>query len=85
MSGLVAKLRAGTGDPALVVAHQDTLPKIIATLGGGEIKPIADNQFDQLFVIILDGAKARLMTLHYCDGGGPAPAADKSQGMRPQP
>ena len=60
-AGLVAKLRAehATGI-VLVVGHSNTIPEIIAALGGPAIT-IADNEYDNLFVLVpTAGALARI-------------------------
>ncbi len=80
LAGLVAKLRSGDAMQVLVVGHQDTVPKTIAALGAGNVQPIADSQFDILFVVTLEGREARLTKLHYCDCGQPA---QPNQGMKP--
>lgn len=39
------------GRTVLVVGHSNTLPAIIAALGGGAVGPIRDNEYDDLFVL----------------------------------
>jgi broad specificity phosphatase PhoE len=58
----------------LVVTHTDTVPEIIAGLGGGPIEEIADNQFDKLFVLFRSGAGASLAKLKYGEPTPPPPA-----------
>lgn len=67
VDGLAAKLRAmPAGGAALVVGHSNTVPEIIAKLGGGTVAPIADTDFDRLFVITLLGSgQASVVALHY--------------------
>ncbi len=60
---LLAKLRATTGN-ALVVGHSDTIPNLIKSLGIATPVNIEDNDYDNLFVLVLD-AKPRLVRLHY--------------------
>ena len=51
-SGLVAKMKAEhANDVVLVVAHSNTLPAIIKALGGPAVT-IADNEYDNIFVIV---------------------------------
>ena len=80
IAGLVAKIRDANTTPVLVVAHQDTLPKLVALLGGGNIAPIEDNEFDSMFILTLEGRGTRLVKLRYCMGGGAASQTD--QGMK---
>jgi phosphohistidine phosphatase SixA len=64
---LVAKLRSGpAGGVALVVGHSNTVPDIIERLGGGGVAPIADSEYDRLFVVTLNGpGQATVVTLHF--------------------
>jgi phosphohistidine phosphatase SixA len=64
---LVNKLRAlRAGETALVVGHSNTVPQIIERLGAGKAPVIADNEFDRLFVVTLDGSgAASLLSLRY--------------------
>ena len=67
IDALVTKLRTGPPDGAtLVVGHANTLPEIVKRLGGGEIPPIGDGEYDRMFVVTLVGPKkATVITLHY--------------------
>jgi broad specificity phosphatase PhoE len=60
---LVAKLRASTGN-ALVVGHGNTIPDLIKQLGISEPISIGDNDYDNLFEIVLEQTP-KLMRLHY--------------------
>jgi len=62
-AGLVAKLRALTGN-ALVVGHGNTIPDLLKSLGVATPITIEENDYDNLFVLVLD-AKPRLIRLHY--------------------
>ena len=64
VDGLVAKLRSANG-VTLVVGHSNTLPRIVQLLGAGEVSPIADNEYDRLWVVTLDAAGASAVTLRY--------------------
>jgi broad specificity phosphatase PhoE len=70
---LVAKLRSGpAGATVLVVGHSNTVPDIIQGLGGGAVAPIADGEYDRLFVVTLNGPnQATVVTLHYKGCGQP--------------
>lgn len=61
---LVTKLRDLQGGNALVVGHSDTIPQLIKALGIDAVINIKDNEYDNLFVVILD-KKPRLLRLHY--------------------
>ena len=62
-AALIAKLRASTGN-ILVVGHSNTIPDLIKALGIATPIQIADSDYDNLFVLVLD-EKPRLMRLHY--------------------
>ena len=62
-AALIAKLRALNGN-ALVVGHGDTIPNLIKALGLSEPINIAENDYDNLFSVVLDG-KPQLIRLRY--------------------
>ena len=62
-AALIAKLRASTGN-TLVVGHGDTIPALIKALGISDPINIAENDYDNLFVVVLD-EKPHLIRLHY--------------------
>ena len=61
--GLIDKLKASTGH-VLVVGHGNIIPNLIKTLGIASPIDIADNDYDNLFVVLLD-EKPRMIRLHY--------------------
>ncbi|MEW6732276.1 MAG: phosphoglycerate mutase family protein [Acidobacteriota bacterium] len=65
--GLVeAVLSKHVGEIVLIVGHSDTVPDIIAKLGGGEVAPIAENEFDRLYLItIYQSGQAKVVELRY--------------------
>jgi phosphohistidine phosphatase SixA len=51
---------------AAVIGHSDTVGPTIARLGGGAVDPIADGEFDKLFVLFIDpNGSAMLLKLRY--------------------
>lgn len=62
-AALIAKLHASSGN-VLVVGHSNTIPELLKTLGITTPVNIGDNDYDNLFALILD-EKPRLMHLHY--------------------
>ena len=60
---LIAKLLGASGN-VLVVGHSNTIPEIIKALGVTDPVAIADNDYDNLFVVV-PGEKPRLIHLHY--------------------
>jgi broad specificity phosphatase PhoE len=68
VDALVAKVRATTtGGVALVVGHSNTVPTIIEKLGAGPVKAIEDSEYDHLYIVTLEGGKARLLSLRFGD------------------
>jgi broad specificity phosphatase PhoE len=63
IDSLAATLRASHGN-ALVVGHGDTIPNLIKALGISEPINIAENDYGNLFVVILTD-KPKLIHLHY--------------------
>ena len=62
-AALLAKLKDSSGN-VLVVGHSNTIPELIKALGITTSVTIADNDYDNLFVVILE-EKPRLIRLHY--------------------
>jgi len=62
-AGLIDKVKAAAGN-VLIVGHSNTVPEAIKALGVTEPVAIADDQFDNLFVVIR-GARPVLLRLHY--------------------
>jgi broad specificity phosphatase PhoE len=62
-AALVAKLKEASGN-VLVVGHSNTIPDLIKALGITTSVTIADNDYDNLFVVILE-EKPSLIQLHY--------------------
>jgi broad specificity phosphatase PhoE len=60
---LIEKLKGSSGN-VLVVGHGNTIPKLIETLGITNPIKIDDNDYDNLFIVLLE-AKPRLIRLHY--------------------
>lgn len=62
-SGLIAKLKANSGN-VLVVGHSNTVPEIIKALGISTPVTLAENDYDDLFLVGLE-KPPRLIHLHY--------------------
>jgi len=62
-AALIAKLRASNGN-ALVVGHGDTMPDLIKALGISDPINIGENDYDNLFAVVLD-QKPHLIRLHH--------------------
>ena len=57
--GLVARVRAGP-HPALVVGHSNTVPEIVAQLGGTRPAPLVHEDFGDIWRVGPDGATTRM-------------------------
>ncbi len=62
-TALIARLRSSPGN-ALVVGHGNTIPDLIKGLGITQPINIAENDYDNLFLVVLD-EPPRLVRLHY--------------------
>ncbi len=64
---LVAQvLEKHRGQVVLIAGHSNTIPEIIAALGGGPIPAIAETDFDNLFIVSIPvTGPARLLHLKY--------------------
>jgi phosphohistidine phosphatase SixA len=56
--------RLPAGQTVLVCGHSNTLPALVAALGGGEVK-VADDAFDGLFVVTRSPDGVRVLRLAY--------------------
>jgi broad specificity phosphatase PhoE len=66
-AALAAEIRdKHAGGTVLVVAHSNTVPAIVKALGGVAIPPIADDEYDRLYVVTL-GESARVVSTTYGD------------------
>jgi len=63
LRGLIAKLKARSGN-MLVVGHSNTLPQIISALGVSSRVTVAESDYDNLFLVVLE-RPPRLIHLHY--------------------
>jgi broad specificity phosphatase PhoE len=62
-TALIAKLRASSGN-VLVVGHGNTIPDLVKGIGNATPINIADNDYDNFFVLVLE-EKPRLIRLHF--------------------
>jgi phosphohistidine phosphatase SixA len=61
--GLLAKVKAASGN-VLIVGHSNTVPEVVKGLGIDTPPPVAETDFDNLF-IVTRGEKPALLRLHY--------------------
>ena len=63
---LITAVRARQAGVVVIVGHSNTLPAIIAGLGGPTVK-VPETEYDNLFVLTLDGPKTSMLRLRYGD------------------
>lgn len=77
-------LYSANGGNVLVVGDRNTVPVIIPRLQGGTPKPIAETEYDRMFVLtIIEGGSGPAATLRYCPSGGSSAAAQPSETHKP--
>lgn len=72
---IVALTRAQSGGALLIVGHSNTVPALIAALGGPQVAELCESSYQHLFVLrpaVAAGVQASLAQLRY---GEPSPAA----------
>jgi broad specificity phosphatase PhoE len=47
-----------SGKTVLIVGHSNTVPDIVKALSGIEVAPIADNEYDHLYIVVLAPGKS---------------------------
>jgi phosphohistidine phosphatase SixA len=83
---LIRDLLYTGGGNILVVGHSDTLPFVIARLKAGTVPPIAENEYDRMFVTtVIEGGATQASTLRYCESGPAAPAAPSTKTSKKGP
>lgn len=71
VAGLAARIREGGAARVVVVGHSNTVPALVGALGADAPDQIAEEVYDDLFVVTLSaGGGARLIRLKY---GSPTP------------
>ncbi|MFI5243987.1 MAG: SixA phosphatase family protein [Gemmatimonadales bacterium] len=64
-SAVADAVRAHAGQAVLVVGHSNTIPAIIAALGGPKLPDICDTQYSNLFVLLVGEGRADLVVSSY--------------------
>ena len=63
-ASLAGRLRAMAGKTVLVSGHSNTVPAIIAALGGSEVA-IGDDDYDNLFLVVIVDGEAYLQRFRF--------------------
>jgi broad specificity phosphatase PhoE len=81
-AALINAVRARTSGVVVIVGHSNTIPAIITGLGGPTLQ-IPETEYDNLFVLAVDGSKSSLLRLHYGSSIPAPPTAGKMEPMMP--
>lgn len=81
-NAVVTAIRSLQSGVVLVVGHSNTLPLIIAALGGPTIS-IPDEVYDNLFVLTVGPSQSSLLRLHYGSAATVSPAANSMKDLTP--
>ena len=69
-------VRRHAGHTVLVVGHSNTVPAIVAALGGPRLPDICDSQYADLFTLILEPGKAPVLVRSTYGVASPAPGPE---------
>jgi broad specificity phosphatase PhoE len=67
-AAIASEVRNHPGGTVLIVGHSNTVPAIVAALGGPQLPDLGDREFDDLLVLTLcrcNGRQPRLLHLQY--------------------
>jgi broad specificity phosphatase PhoE len=81
IAAVAAAVRKHPGQTVLVVGHSNTIPAIIAALGGPRMPDLCDDQYSALFTLVIDGASVKLIKASY-GAASPASADNCGNAMR---
>jgi phosphohistidine phosphatase SixA len=65
VEAIVAAVRRHAGGVVLIVGHNNSVPAIIAALGGPRLPEICESTYGDLFVLQLSAREPRLVRAHY--------------------
>lgn len=63
-----ARLRT-MGGVVLVVGHSNTTPSLVGALGGDPVSPVAEDEYERLYTVFVDGGQARSTLTRFCPAG----------------
>ena len=61
----VAAIQSVKSGAVLVSGHSNTIPEIISALGGAAVPKIAEDEYDNLYILTIAGKDVTLVRLHY--------------------
>lgn len=66
---LAVAVRGNRGHSTVIASHSDRIPVLLRELAGVEIEPIAEDEYNRLYVVtMLDKGKVRVLELRYGEG-----------------
>jgi broad specificity phosphatase PhoE len=81
VSDVAAAVRQLAGKTVLVVGHSNTVPLIVAALGGPKLPDLCEPEYDALFTMVIDeGRSVRTVRSRF---GAPTPVDGSCAAMRP--
>lgn len=79
VAAVAAAVRQQAGGVVLVVGHSNTVPAIVAALGGVRVPDLCEPEYDALFTLVIEGASTRTIRSRF---GAPTPVEPGCAGMR---
>jgi phosphohistidine phosphatase SixA len=79
---VTAAIRKHAGHTVLVVGHSNTVPAIIAALGGPRLPDLCDSQYSDMFVLVLDGSQQPPLIRSTYGAPSPAPGPECNPATR---
>ena len=79
---VAAAVRRHAGHTVVVVGHSNTVPAIIAALGGPRLPDLCDSQYADMFVLVLDGSPQPPLIRSTYGTPSPAPGPECNRAMR---
>ena len=82
VNDVAAAVRRHAGHTVVVVGHSNTVPAIIAALGGPRLPDLCDSQYADFFVLVMDGSPQPSLIRSTYGTPSPAPGPECNQAMR---
>jgi len=82
VADVAAAVRKHAGHTVLVVGHSNTVPAIIAALGGPRLADLCDSQYADMFVLVMDGSTQPALIRSTYGTPSPAPGPECTPAMR---
>ncbi|GAB4108147.1 MAG: hypothetical protein Kow001_03790 [Acidobacteriota bacterium] len=81
---LAVAVRGNRGHTTVIASHVDRIPVLLRELAGVEIEPIAEDEYNRLYIVTMLGeGKARVLELRY--GAGEVRPPERKEPLAPFP